>query len=91
MSIDPGRAALDAEVDRVCRERKVKFVRGFVRFVISQGYGAKCPSIKDDKGAPITWQQRGRQMYGKDLFDTVMREELAARKRAEEAASNARR
>ena len=54
-------------------------VKAFARFVIDQGHGAVC-SMKDQHNRPITWQARGRQLYGTDEFNKALLEEIEARK-----------
>lgn len=76
---DEGRRILDEKLKAYVADRYT-FVRGFVRFVIRQGHGALC-SIEDPKTrTPITWQARGRQLYGAELFNDAMREELVRMK-----------
>jgi len=50
-------------------------VRGFARFVLKQGRGATCPTPHKNN-QPKTWQQRGRELYGAELFNSVLREEI---------------
>lgn len=60
-----------------------EFVRGFARLVIDKGFGAIAPTTQKDKhGRPLqeTWQDVGRRLYGRELFNTVLKEEIAARK-----------
>lgn len=83
---DEGRAALDAKLEAYCEERK-QFVRGFVRLVIRQGHGAKCGIIDPRTKEPMSWQARGRQLYGVELFNQVFREELARRSEWDHAES----
>lgn len=78
MSPDAEVVALDAKIAVYLEERRRLFVRGFAKFVIAQGSGALAPS--SEKGKALTWQARGRQIYGAEPFNQVMREELAARK-----------
>lgn len=86
MSEEDGTKILDAKVAEYIEERKRLFVRGFARFVIRQGAGALC-SIEDPKTKrPITWQARGRQLYGVTLFNAVLREEIEALKGKTDAA-----
>lgn len=66
-----------------------EFVRGFARMVISKGYGAKAPVTQRDKhGKDIieTWQDVGRRLYGKDVFNAVLCEEIEAKKGKADAA-----
>lgn len=63
-------------------EQRKQLARGFARFVIRQGSGACCPHPYEKgphAGEPKTWQARGREIYGIELFNQVMREELATR------------
>lgn len=71
---------LDPAIEAYIEERKKQFVRGFARFVIKQGVGALCSIVDPKTKKPVTWQTRGRQLYGAELFTTVMREEVAALK-----------
>lgn len=73
---DEGQRILDAKIAVYIEERRKLFVRGFARFVIGQGVGALCSVMDPKTKKPITWQTRGRQLYGAELFTTVMREEL---------------
>lgn len=75
---------LNEKIEAYCEERK-QFVRGFARFVIDQGPGALTPSAlePESKDPTLTWQKRGRQIYGVRLFNQVLREELEARGKAE--------
>lgn len=62
-------------------QQNPNFVVGFVRFVLDQGAGALAPGVANGKQVRETWQAVGRRLYGKDLFNRVMLEEIEARKR----------
>lgn len=75
---EDGRKILDEKIEAYLEERK-QFVRGFARLVIRQGPGALCGVLDAKTKQPITWQTRGRQLYGVRLFNETFREELARR------------
>lgn len=63
------------------RHQNPAFARGFARKVLDLGHGAVTGDVDKD-GKPITWQARGRQLFGAEAFSKAMREEIAERKRA---------
>lgn len=38
--------------------------------------------VKDKAGNAMTWQARGRELFGRDVFNQALLEELAKRKAA---------
>jgi hypothetical protein len=58
-----------------------EFARGFARKVLDLGHGAVTGQV-DSSGKPVTWQARGRELFGAEVFNQAMRDEIAARKAA---------
>jgi hypothetical protein len=62
---------IDADMTRIETEAKDRFVEGFAELVASKGFGA----VIDQGPNGIRgkrWQQRGREMFGKDRFNAAM-------------------
>lgn len=71
---DEARRQLEEAVERSLSQKR-DLARGFARFVIKMGHGALAPSSTPERR--VTWQQKGRELYGRELFNEVLREELA--------------
>lgn len=74
------------KIEAHAEERRRLFVRGFARFVILRGSGAKAPAVDGQEKAE-TWQAVGRRLYGESLFNEVLREEIEAQRGAKHAKS----
>lgn len=60
--------------DLSVEQRRLYQCTCFARFTISMGYGARAPKPTNPKELPPTWQEVGRNMFGRDFSTALQRE-----------------
>lgn len=71
---------LNAVFDEYAAIKRELFLEGFAEYVYKQGYGAVSPS--KNNGKPESWQDCGRRLWGKEIFNLAF-EKVIESKRAE--------
>lgn len=78
---DPEQVRMREEIIEISKRDAEWKVKGFAKFVINQGYMAVAPPDRD--GSVRSWQQVGRDLFGEEVFNKAVREELERRRAAQ--------